>query len=357
MSPTGSYVIKEIDYNDLYVECTDFTDATNAMHHEIAKLIGDAWLTACGIPPVLRRIIHRTCFSPRTVVFNGAGIFQNTGDEYEPGTTLRSVRLTKGIMMGDPLTKVLLHDVNISIRNLGRYISEGRHKELILDNPVIMRSEFRSILPFSVVDDDLPFIETIVDNRPPSIVNNLTPPGFKPKVSMSPPVTLAVKEWLGRVAGKIPNYTAIPGIGLFIRSGDAYIKGYIPKGMRDRSLLMNLRDPNTGRALLQAESDPEDITLQMDGYVAVNPARKKVISSARDYDEARNDFILTEGWRNPLADRKILRLRIDRGVLVEQARRDRKPPTLRTDEFLRSLQRTVVPQSETEVFCPGCVLM
>lgn len=106
-------------YDDLYVGCTDYSEATDRMlHRTYASPAAELWMRRCGIPKLLRGIVHETCFKPRRIFFSGQGRLERIG---EPCPTAenphrRMAILKKGVLMGDPLTKVLLHIVNLCVR-------------------------------------------------------------------------------------------------------------------------------------------------------------------------------------------------------------------------------------------------
>jgi len=110
--------LEEIEYAPLYVGFTDYSEATDRIEHKVARLAGDVWMTKCGIPKVLRGIVHETCYTPRKIFFDGTGPLKKIGSEIS-GETTRFITLRKGILMGDPLTKVVLHLLNIVSRRLG----------------------------------------------------------------------------------------------------------------------------------------------------------------------------------------------------------------------------------------------
>jgi hypothetical protein len=107
----------EVVYNQVFCLSTDYENATDAMQHDIAALLGMRWMQKCGIPRVLATIVKQTCFSDRWVYFYGNTCL-SVGELTDPDKNLRRVRCKTGIMMGDPLTKVVLHLTNIVIRRL-----------------------------------------------------------------------------------------------------------------------------------------------------------------------------------------------------------------------------------------------
>jgi hypothetical protein len=113
------YVERTDTYEDFFVSSTDYKEATDGMTHDFAKIAGNRWMTKCGIPPILRGIVNATCYGPRTVVFTATGGLSGYGKESDLGENLRSVSAVRGIPMGDPLTKVVLHLSNMVARSIG----------------------------------------------------------------------------------------------------------------------------------------------------------------------------------------------------------------------------------------------
>jgi len=103
-------------FKTVYVSSTDFETATDYMDLEVAQIAATLWMQRCGIPKVLRSIVQRFCYRPRKIVFHASGCLSNIGEVYNVEEKLRYVVLSRGIMMGDPLTKVVLHLVNASVR-------------------------------------------------------------------------------------------------------------------------------------------------------------------------------------------------------------------------------------------------
>jgi hypothetical protein len=114
------YVERTDTFKNLYVSSTDYEEATDQMWHTVASDLGGPWMRKCGIPKVLRGIVHKTCFTPRTVFFHATGVLKTFGTPHpEMGQDIRSVPLVSGILMGDPLTKVILHLTNVVSRHVG----------------------------------------------------------------------------------------------------------------------------------------------------------------------------------------------------------------------------------------------
>jgi len=117
------YVERCDTFTDLFTSSTDYEEATDQMLHSVAKDLGDAWMRKCGIPSVLRGIVNKTCFVPRNVFFYAEGVLKDIGDPApDIGDNINKVVLRKGVLMGDPLTKVVLHLCNVVARHLGSRI-------------------------------------------------------------------------------------------------------------------------------------------------------------------------------------------------------------------------------------------
>jgi hypothetical protein len=110
--------IETLWYQDVYVSSTDYETATDYERHDVASLIGNAWMLKCGIPSILRGIVTNICYKPRIVEFTATGLFANIGTVVNADDHINSVILERGVLMGDPLTKVVLHLVNILVRTI-----------------------------------------------------------------------------------------------------------------------------------------------------------------------------------------------------------------------------------------------
>jgi len=104
-------------YHDVFVSSTDYETATDYMHHQVAGIIGNLWMTKCGIPKVLRSVVCNTCYKPRTIRFGATGPLAELGSPTET-EGIRMVMSTRGVLMGDPLTKVCLHLLNVVAREI-----------------------------------------------------------------------------------------------------------------------------------------------------------------------------------------------------------------------------------------------
>ncbi|QJT73725.1 RNA-dependent RNA polymerase [Botrytis cinerea binarnavirus 2] len=114
------YVERTDTFSDLFVASTDYEEATDRLPHKMGSDLAGMWMRKCGIPPLLRGIVQETCFKPRRVFFYATGVLETIGTaEPTMGIGVRSVPLLKGVLMGDPLTKVVLHLTNVITRHLG----------------------------------------------------------------------------------------------------------------------------------------------------------------------------------------------------------------------------------------------
>jgi hypothetical protein len=118
-SETMAGIIETLTLFKLAVSSTDFSEATDSMEHEEARYIATRWMRKCGIPSILRMIVIKCLLSPRWVYFAAQGPLADLGEATEE-PNIRRIKLIRGVMMGDPLTKVLLHVMNIAIRSIPR---------------------------------------------------------------------------------------------------------------------------------------------------------------------------------------------------------------------------------------------
>jgi len=109
-------------YSDVFISSTDFEEATDYENFEIARLLGTHWMSRCGIPKWLKAFVIQTCYKPRKIYFEPVGPFKNLGF-YDPVEKQNYIVSKRGLMMGDPLTKVVLHLTNICIRLTTKVLS------------------------------------------------------------------------------------------------------------------------------------------------------------------------------------------------------------------------------------------
>nr|QDB74997.1 MAG: RNA-dependent RNA polymerase [Alternaria tenuissima narnavirus 1] len=119
-NPYEGYVERTDTFKHLYMSSTDYKEATDQLQHTVAADLGGAWMRKCGIPRLLRAIVHKTCFRPRKVFFHATGVLKDYGTpRADLGPDVRCVTLVTGVLMGDPLTKPILHLTNIVNRRAG----------------------------------------------------------------------------------------------------------------------------------------------------------------------------------------------------------------------------------------------
>jgi hypothetical protein len=107
----------EVEYEDVFAVSTDYETATDYLSHKIGKVIAYPWMVKCGIPKILRDLVCEIAFESRPIRYTGNfGIGELIKEE--GGITTRQIRTKRGVLMGDPLTKVVLHFTNIVSRRL-----------------------------------------------------------------------------------------------------------------------------------------------------------------------------------------------------------------------------------------------
>jgi hypothetical protein len=121
-TPDGNGVELTRHYVDLFASFTDYSSATDMFHHDVGKVLAKAWLERCGVPPMLGGILMATGYRPRKIYFTGTGPLEKIGvsDPTDKNQDRRHIMLRRGILMGDPLTKPVLHLLNASIRQLAK---------------------------------------------------------------------------------------------------------------------------------------------------------------------------------------------------------------------------------------------
>jgi hypothetical protein len=125
-TPYEGHVERTDTFAPLYVSSTDYKEATDCLRHYVAKDLGGAWMLKCGIPKLLRAIVHNTCFAARKVYFHATGVLETLGTKApEMGENTNFVTLRQGVLMGDPLTKPILHLVNVVNRHIGSRLHDA----------------------------------------------------------------------------------------------------------------------------------------------------------------------------------------------------------------------------------------
>nr|UTQ48830.1 RNA-dependent RNA polymerase [Monilinia fructicola binarnavirus 1] len=118
------YVERTDTFEDLFVSSTDYKEATDSLQHLVAKDLGVPWMTKCGVPKVLQGIVVETCYKPREIFFKATGLMEDLGAETDI-KDIRVVTLRQGVLMGDPLTKPVLHLINVCDRHLQKRIFDA----------------------------------------------------------------------------------------------------------------------------------------------------------------------------------------------------------------------------------------
>jgi len=121
----ADYLERHIVWEDIFAGSTDYQEATDKMVHQMSAMLADKWMKKCGIPPLLQGILHAVCYRPRRIYFTGTGVLAEIGISVDPTENLRMVLLKRGVLMGDPLTKVVLHLTNIVIREISSTLTSG----------------------------------------------------------------------------------------------------------------------------------------------------------------------------------------------------------------------------------------
>jgi len=107
-NPVASFIFGS---KDSYVFSTDWEDATNYCDHAVAQGLVNRLMDRLGFPRWYRQTVCFALCAPRQVEFM---------DEGDEGLVLEKYYTTRGILMGDPVTKVVLHCYHM----IARYASE-----------------------------------------------------------------------------------------------------------------------------------------------------------------------------------------------------------------------------------------
>jgi len=135
----------EVEYQKCFSMSTDFETATDFMHHQVAGIIGNVWMRKVGIPPLLIGIVNRICFCKRRVIFTATGCLDEIGSPVDK--TTREIEMERGVLMGDPLTKVILHLVNICARSMGSRINSDSWASSFMTNAMSVRQLITPSVP------------------------------------------------------------------------------------------------------------------------------------------------------------------------------------------------------------------
>lgn len=131
-----------LEFEDVYMASTDYETATDYLSHGIAQAIAVPWMIKCGIPRILRNLVCEVAFNPRKIYFTGSLPYGKIVDDDGP---TRVIYTKRGVLMGDPLTKVILHFVNIISRLLCRRIFDEDFHTRVFHSAQAFEN-FRSII-------------------------------------------------------------------------------------------------------------------------------------------------------------------------------------------------------------------
>jgi len=144
----GEDTYLDFEYKDIFSSSTDYSTATDYFHHEVARIIANKWMLKVGIPPVLRGLVNRICYERRKVLFSGTGPLSVLGEicTLEGHEDKRELILLRGVLMGDPLTKVILHLLNASVRSLVESSATEAFFRNYIRNPSVITESVRAFL-------------------------------------------------------------------------------------------------------------------------------------------------------------------------------------------------------------------
>jgi hypothetical protein len=114
--PRESYAgfdMVKLVYKHVFAVSTDYETATDFLSHKVAREIGLQWMYKCGIPKLLRDLVCEIAYGPRNIYFH---LNMEIGELLDPATNYRRIKTCRGVLMGDPLTKIVLHFTNIVTR-------------------------------------------------------------------------------------------------------------------------------------------------------------------------------------------------------------------------------------------------
>jgi hypothetical protein len=126
------YKLITVVYKTVFVTSTDYETATDFLSHKVAREIGTLWMLKCGIPKVLRALVCEIAYGPRNIYFYGN---MEIGESVDPEKNLRKIETCRGVLMGDPLTKIVLHFTNIVTRTIAKTLV-GTHLLSLAFGPI-----------------------------------------------------------------------------------------------------------------------------------------------------------------------------------------------------------------------------
>jgi hypothetical protein len=114
-------------YKEVFAGSTDFTRATDEELFEVGEALILPYMKKVGIPAVLREIVIQSNLRPRVVLFPNKGCMSKYGSDFGDGHH-NFVVTERGIMMGDPVTKIILHLTNVVVRKAAVKICSFNNK-------------------------------------------------------------------------------------------------------------------------------------------------------------------------------------------------------------------------------------
>jgi hypothetical protein len=118
----ANFVMVTKIYKRVFMTSTDYETATDFLSHKVGREIGMQWMHKCGIPRILRGLVCEIAYGPRNIHFYGN---LEMGVVIDEEKSLRCLTTTRGVLMGDPLTKIVLHFVNIVTRSIAKRITNS----------------------------------------------------------------------------------------------------------------------------------------------------------------------------------------------------------------------------------------
>jgi hypothetical protein len=136
--------IEDIVYRKMWMSSTDFVTATDFAEHELGRNVAELWMRKCGIPKVLRRVVTQTSYKPRRIQFTAKGPLAGYGRVVDAENSINEITLVRGILMGDPVTKPVLHLINMGVRRTAQLLGNTQVlRKMKFTNPLSMIEAIR----------------------------------------------------------------------------------------------------------------------------------------------------------------------------------------------------------------------
>lgn len=131
-------------YRPIGIQFKDLENATDYTPHEVGDMLGTYWMERCGIPGVLIDFVRSISYTRRKIYFEGWGpAFKDFGLSDENG---RYILSSKGILMGDPMTKPVLHLNNAVNRKIASLSENPECLTKTFSNGMSMQKVFSDAL-------------------------------------------------------------------------------------------------------------------------------------------------------------------------------------------------------------------